>query len=238
MSDSAPSPAEQGRSLIRTRPLAALATSMTEGGWPYASLVLVACAQDATPLLLISNLAEHTRNLTAEPRVSLLFEATAGLENPLTGARLTLLGEAVRSEDAAERERFLRRHPEAELYAGFADFALWRVVPRRAHLVAGFGRIHWVEGEDLRDRAEPALAQAEGGIIEHMNEDHADAIQLYAAKLLGLEGGGWRMTGCDPEGIDLRRRGETARLSFGRRVADAAAAREELVRLVKTARTL
>lgn len=237
MSDT-PSPAEQGRALIRARPLAALATGMADGGWPYASLVLAACAPDATPLLMISALAEHTKNLMADPRVSLLFEATAGLENPLTGPRLTVLGEAVRSEAAEDRNRFLRRHPEAELYAGFGDFAVWRVVPRRAHLVAGFGRIHWVEGEEVLDRGEPALAEAEAGIIDHMNHDHADAIQLYAAKLLGLAGGDWRMTGCDPEGIDLRRGGETARLAFPRRVADAPAARQELVRLVKTARTV
>lgn len=233
-----PPPSAQGRALIRARPLAALATGMADGGWPYASLVLVACAPDATPLLMISALAEHTKNLVADPRVSLLFEATAGLENPLTGPRLTVLGEAVRSDAPEDKNRFLRRHPEAELYAGFGDFAVWRVIPRRAHLVAGFGRIHWAEGEDVLDRGEPALAEAEAGIIGHMNQDHADAVQLYAVKLLGLTGGGWRMTGCDPEGFDLRRGGETARLSFGHRVADAGAARQELVRMVKTARAV
>ncbi len=231
-----PSTALQARSLIRGRPVAALATTIADGGWPYASLVLVACAQDATPLLLISTLAEHTKNLSADPRVSLLFEATAGLDNPLTGARLSLLGRAERSEAPADRDRFLRRHPEAEMYAQFKDFAFYRVLPDRAHLVAGFGRIHWVAGDDLLDREAPALAEAEAGIIEHMNQDHADAIQLYAVKLLGLSGGGWRMTGCDAEGCDLRRGGDTARLAFSRRVLDAGAAREELVRLVKSAR--
>lgn len=231
------SPADEARLLIRSRPLATLSTSLAADGWPYGSLVLVATAIDGAPLLLISTLAEHTKNLAADDRVSLLFEATAGLENPLTGARVTVLGRAKPSSDALELQRFLRRHPEAERYAGFKDFGLYRVVPERAHLVAGFGRIHWIERSGLLTIASAALAEAEAGIVAHMNEDHADAIQLYAAKLLGFTGGGWRMSGCDPEGCDLRRGAEVARLKFGQLVQDAAAARNELVRLVKQART-
>ena len=231
-------PADEARLLIRSRPLATLSTSLAADGWPYGSLVLVAAATDGTPLLLISTLAEHTRNLAADDRVSLLFEATAGLENPLTGARVTLLGRARPSTDELDRQRFLRRHPEAELYAGFKDFGLFRIVPERAHLVAGFGRIHWIDAAGLLTIPAPALAEAEAGIVTHMNEDHLDAIQLYAVKLLGLSGGAWRMTGCDPEGCDLRRGSEVARLKFGQLVQDAAAARGELVRLVKQARAV
>jgi len=231
-------PADEARLLIRSRPLATLSTSLAADGWPYGSLVLVAAATDGTPLLLISTLAEHTRNLAADDRVSLLFEATAGLENPLTGARVTLLGRARPSTDELDRQRFLRRHPEAELYAGFKDFGLFRIVPERAHLVAGFGRIHWIDAAGLLTIPAPALAEAEAGIVTHMNEDHLDAIQLYAVKLLGLSGGGWRMTGCDPEGCDLRRGPQVARLKFGQLVQDAAAARSELVRLVKQARAV
>ncbi|WP_119420352.1 HugZ family protein [Desertibaculum subflavum] len=229
-------PADQARALIRARPVAALSTALAADGWPYGSLVLVATAIDGTPLLLISTLAEHSRNLAADDRVSLLFEATSGLADPLTGARVTLLGQARPSADPLDRQRFLRRHPEAEMYAGFKDFGLYRVAPLRAHLVAGFGRIHWIDGSELLTIPAPALAEAEAGIVTHMNDDHLDAIQLYAARLLGLTGGGWRMTGCDPEGCDLRREAEVARLKFGQLVQDAAAARTELVRLVKQAR--
>lgn len=232
------SPADEARALIRARPIAALSTALQADGWPYGSLVLVATAPDGAPLLLISTLAEHTRNLAADDRVSLLFEATAALENPLTGARVSVLGRARASSDPLERQRFLRRHPEAELYAGFKDFGLFRIVPERAHLVAGFGRIHWIDGAGLLTIASAALVEAEAGIVTHMNDDHLDAIQLYAAKLLGLAGGGWRMTGCDPEGCDLRCGAEVARLKFGYVVEDAAAARMELVRLVKLARAM
>ena len=124
------------------------------------------------------------------------------------------------------------------MYADFGDFAFWRVEVSRAHLVAGFGRIHWIDGRDLlldMTGAE-ALAATERDIVAHMNDDHADAIQLYATRLLGRSGEGWRMTGLDPEGLDLRRAGEVARLPFDRRVTDAESARAELVRLAKRAR--
>jgi putative heme iron utilization protein len=205
-----------------------------EAGAPYASLVLVAIDHDASALLLISQLADHTKNLRADGRVSLLFDGTQGLAEPLAGARVTLQGIAAPSDDARVRARFLARHPGAAMYADFRDFGFWRVAPGRAHLVAGFGRIYWIDA--LRLDAAPELAAAEPGIVAHMNQDHTDAVQLYATKLLGRQGGGWAMTGIDPEGIDLRREGEIARLAFGRLVRDADTARAELVRLVKQAR--
>ncbi len=232
------SPSDEARALIRGRPLAALATAMADGHWPYASLVLAACTQDGMPLLLLSALAEHTKNMGVDDRVSLLFEAGAGLANPLTGARVTVLGTVQATDDPLDRARFLRRHPEAAAYADFKDFRFYRVLPARAHLVAGFGRIHWVEGAELLTMPAPALAAAEAGIVEHMNADHGDALQLYAVKLLGLTGGGWVMTGCDSAGCDLRRGAEVARVPFASAVTDAAAARSELVRLVKAARTV
>ena len=233
----ATSPGAAARRLMRSRRMAALATRMADGGWPYASLVLTAADPDGWPILLLSRLAEHTRNLEAEPRASLLFEAVEGLESPLTGARATVLGRAERSAEPRLRARFLARHPDAAGYADFADFGFFRLSVERAHLVAGFGRIHWAERPDVVYGGDwAALAEREADIVAHMNGDHADAVQLYAAKLCGREGGGWRMTGCDPEGFDLARGAETLRLDFDRPVADADAARTELVRLVKRAR--
>lgn len=148
-------PAVQCRRLIRAADRAALATAAAEGKggvggpWPYASLVLVACDRDGSPLLLISDLADHTRNLRADPRVSLLYDGTAGLGDPLTGARVTLQGEAEQVGDDGLMELYLARHPTAKTYADFKDFHLFRVRPLRAHLVAGFGRIHWIEAGDL-----------------------------------------------------------------------------------------
>ena len=231
-------PGAAARRLIRSRRLAALATGMAADGWPYASLVLAAADHDGTPILLLSRLAEHTRNLEAEPRASLLFEAVEGLESPLTGARATILGRAERSAEPRLRARFLARHPDAAGYADFGDFGFFRLNVERAHLVAGFGRIHWAErGDVLFSGPTEALAEREADIVAHMNADHADAVQLYAAKLAGREGGGWRLTGCDPEGFDLARGAETLRLDFDAPVADAEAARAALVRLVKQARS-
>ena len=190
-------------------------------GRPYVSLVASACDIDASPLLLLSDLAQHTRNLLADPRVSLLFEDTGDHPDRLAGPRLTLLGRAERCDDPRAAARFAARHPASAAYAGFADFHLYRVAIERGHLVAGFGRIAWIEDGELRFATEaPALAAAEAEIVAHMNADHADAIALYAERLLGQQGEGWRMTGIDPEGLDPRREGETKRLGLCRAGAD------------------
>jgi putative heme iron utilization protein len=223
---------ETARRLVRAADRAALATLME--GAPYASLVLSACDQRGAPLLLISRLAQHTMNIDRDPRVSLLFDATQGLDDPLTGARVSLQGRAHRIEDKALLARYVARHPSAEAYVGFADFGLFRVAPDRAHLVAGFGRIHWIE--DVLGEAAPALEAAEPEILAHMNADHAEAVELFARNLCGKEGTGWRLSGIDPEGADLRAGGSIARLDFDTRVVDAAMARKELVRLAKVAR--
>jgi heme iron utilization protein len=206
-------PAVLGRLLARGCIRAALATSLN--GTPYASLVLVTVDLDASPLLLLSDLAQHSRNISFDPRISLLLDATTGHTDPLTGPRLTLLGQARPSDDPRCLARFVAHHPTSAVYAGFRDFRLYRVAVERGHLVAGFGRIDWIDGRDYLFATDAgALAAAEPEILDQMNEDHADAITLYANRLLRREGAGWRMTGIDPEGIDLRCKGETARLDF------------------------
>ncbi len=223
---------------MREVPRVALGTLEVAGGAPYVSLAMVALDPAGRPLLLLSDLADHTRNLKADPRVSLLFDGTAGLESPLAGARASVQGRIAVANDEADRRRYVARHPDAELYAGFTDFNLYRVEVERVHLVAGFGRIHWVGAERLLAPVASSLAAREADVVGHMNDDHADAIQLYAAQLLGRSGSGWRMTGVDAEGADLRRGGETARLWFDKPVQDAESCRVELVRLVKRARAL
>ena len=226
------------RDLLRGLDRAALASALPgeTGAWPYASLVLVAVDHDLSPLLLLSDLAEHTKAIQADSRVSLLFDGTAGLDQPLTGSRVTVLGRAERTADDRTKARFLARHPDAALYAGFKDFHFYRVTVERTHLVGGFGKIRWIDRADLVAPQAPGLADAEAGIVTHMNEDHADAIQLYAGKLLGLEGAAWHMTGIDPEGLDLRQGGQVARLTFEAPLAAAGEARKVLVALVAKAR--
>ena len=237
---SAPAPETLARGLIRGLDRAVLSSSLARdglAGWPYGSLVLVATDHDLSPLLLLSDLADHSRNIAREPRVSLLFDGTAGAADPLTAARLSLLGRIARDDAAGPRARFLARHPSAARYAGFGDFHLYRVAIEASHLVAGFGRIHWLDATALAPPHVPAaLVAAEPDIVAHMNQDHADAVDLYANRLLGRAGAGWRMTGIDAEGVDLRRDGEVARLGFPAPIADGEAARAALVRLVKDAR--
>ena len=232
----AKSPAQQARAVARACKTASLATAMAgQNGQPYASLVLVAFDHDASPILLLSRLAEHTRNLIANDRVSLLCDGTAGMAEPLTGPRVSLLGRAAKTEEPRHRDRFLARHPSAGMYAGFGDFAFYHLAIERAHIVAGFGRIHWLDDYLYNGETQP-LAEAEGEILQHMNGDHTDAVQLYAQKLLGKSGDGWRLCGIDPEGCDIIQEQELARLNFSKTIATADDARTELVRLVKQAR--
>ena len=148
---------DDARALLRAASQATLATIFSttgtrdRGGWPFASLVLIAHDRDGSPLLLLSDLAEHSRNIKADDRVSLLIDGTAGLTDPLTGPRLTVLGRARRSADPSHRRRFLAAHASAALYADFADFAVYHVAVDSAHLVAGFGRIQWISAAALLD---------------------------------------------------------------------------------------
>jgi putative heme iron utilization protein len=137
------------RALLAAGGAATLAT-LAAGGGPFASYVVTAPAADGTPLLLLSRLAEHTRNLERDSRASLLFvrEPSAGVE-AMTAVRLTLTGRVTNDDDPASRRRFLQSNPEAERYAGFADFSLYRFRADRGHLVAGFGRIVTLAPEDL-----------------------------------------------------------------------------------------
>jgi hypothetical protein len=226
------------KKLLREGRSGALATLMPPAGDPYCSLVNVATAADGAPLLLISRLAVHTRNILADPRVSLMLdERKEG--DPLQGARVMLMGTAAATHDAEARRRYLARQPEAEMFAGFADFAFYRVELKAAHLVAGFGRIVDLKPQDvLTDTADAAeLVAAEPGILAHMNDDHADAVRLYATKLLGAPDGDWRCVGCDPEGLELQHGRTALRLPFRQRVRAPGVLRQVLKQMADEART-
>lgn len=231
--------ADSVRHLVRGAASASLATRLPEDGAPYASLVLLACDMSAQPILFLSDLAEHSRNIAADPRVSVLVDGTAGLRDRLAGARVTLQGTAEPVDDEPIKARYLRRHPSASIYADFADFRTYRVTIARAHLVAGFGRIAWIDGGAVALPAGDfaALRDAEPGIVEHMNADHADAMADMARHLRGSTHGDWRMAGVDPEGCDLiDDDGSLLRLPFDRQVNDPQQCRAELVRLTRRAR--
>jgi putative heme iron utilization protein len=228
------------RSLLRRSRQGALATLMRGSGDPYCSLVNVASHCDGSPILLISRLALHTKNILADPRVSLMLDERAE-GDPLEGARIMLAGRAEQADGASEavlRRRYLNAHPSAEVFVNFKDFSFFQIKPAAAHLVAGFGRIVDLEpGQFLTELSDAdALLEAEQGAIEHMNADHRDAMNLYATKLLGAEDADWRCTGCDPDGIDMQSGAKTLRLDFPERVTNATALRKMLVKLAAEAR--
>jgi putative heme iron utilization protein len=213
---------------------------MAGSGDPYCSLVNVASHSDAAPILLISRLALHTKNILADNRVSLMLDERAA-GDPLEGARIMLAGRAEEASGdlaALLRRRYLNAHPSAEAFVDFKDFSFFRIVPSGAHLVAGFGRIIDLQPAqfltDITDAAE--LLAAEQGAVEHMNEDHREAMNLYATKLLGAEPADWTCTGCDPDGMDMQAGTATLRLDFPERVTSGGELRKMLVRLANEAR--
>jgi putative heme iron utilization protein len=232
--------ADLARSLLRRSRQGALATLMANSGDPYCSLVNVASHADGSPILLISRLALHTKNILADARVSLMLDQRAE-GDPLEGSRIMLAGraeEASGDQAAILRRRYLNAHPSAEAFVNFNDFSFFRIRPTAGHLVAGFGRIVDLKPAqfltDISDAA--ALLEAEQGAIDHMNADHRDAMNLYATGLLGAEPADWRCTGCDPDGIDLQAGPITLRLDFPERIVTPAALRQMLKQLADQAR--
>jgi hypothetical protein len=227
------------RSLLRRSRQGALATLTAGSGDPYCSLVNVASDADASPILLISRLALHTRNILGDSRVSLMLDERAA-GDPLEGARIMLSGQA--EEIAADRDivrqRYLNAHPTAEVFVDFKDFSFFRIRPTGTHLVAGFGRILDLKPEqfltDISDAS--ALLEAEQSAVEHMNSDHQEALGLYATRLLGAGSADWRCSGIDPDGIDLQAGNETLRLDFPERITGPGDLRKMLVRLAEQAR--
>jgi len=226
----------EAKRLLRTIRAGALAT-LDSNGFPFATLVNVATASDGAPILLMSKLAAHTRNLEARGEASILLAQT-GKGDPLAHPRLTVSGTLARDADPALRARFLARHPKSALYADFADFSFWRMTPRSFHLNGGFARAADFEPATVLTDLIGAddLIAAEQGAVEHLNADHADALRLYAAKLDGQADARWHATGIDPEGLDLASGDKTSRIRFSSRVATAAGLREILVALAKQSR--
>jgi putative heme iron utilization protein len=233
-------PARVVRSLLRRSRQGALATLMAGSGDPYCSLVNVATHPDNSPILLISRLAVHTRNILGDSRVSLMLDERAE-GDPLEGSRIMLNGraeQAAGSELEILRRRYLKAHPSAETFVDFEDFSFFRIKPGGTHLVAGFGRIVDLKPERfLTDiSGAEALLEAEQGAVDHLTAAHRDAINLYATRLLGAAAAEWFCSGCDPDGLDLQAANKTLRLDFPERVTGPGELRKMLVELADQAR--
>lgn len=229
------------RTLLRTIRAGALATLDPATGHPIATLTSVATDIDGSPVMLLSQLSAHRANLERDPRASILL-ARGGKGDPLAHPRLTAIGAAARVEAAAEaarlRTRFLARHPKAQLYVDFSDFAFFRLRVESGHLNGGFARAATLAPHDLLADAADAAAVAafHDDAVAHMNDDHRDAASLYATRLAGARAGDWRVTGLDPLGVDLAAGDETARVAFAEPVRDAGGLRAALVALAQAAR--
>ena len=231
----------EAKRLARGIKLGSLCTIDRATGHPIATLSTMATDYDGVPILLLSQLSAHTRNLDADPRASILL-AQGGKGDPLAHPRVTLIGRAEKQGDPAIRERlkgrFLRRNPKSALYADFGDFAFWRLELSAAHLNGGFAKAADFSAAEFLTPLEGAddLLTAEEGALEHMNADHPAALSLYATKLAGEPEGRWRATGLDPEGIDLAAGDLTTRVAFPRRVVAPGELRDALVEMAARAR--
>ena len=231
------------RALIRQARFGSLGVLDPADGAPFVSRVAIATEPDGHPVMLVSELSRHTQALRADPRCSLLV-GEPGKGDPLAHPRLSITGlarflEPETPDHTAARRRFLARHQKAKLYADFSDFTFVRIVMARASLNGGFARAYAMGESDLLLDDHPALeelAAMEEGAVAHMNEDHLDAIALYAEKLAGRAPGNWRMTSFDPEGLDLVDGDKVARVAFEPPLKTAEDLRPRLVALAKAAR--
>lgn len=230
----------EAKRLLRSIRSGALA-SISDNGAPLASLTALATMPGGEPILLLSRLALHTRQLERDGRCSLLL-AQGGRGDPLAHPRLSLTGTAAPAGERrdAAATRFLARNPKSKLYAGFPDFSFWIVAIDKAHLNGGFARAATFESSDLLTATAGSedLIAGETGALEHMNADHRDALSLYATKLLRLPEGEWRVSGIDPEGLDLVSGDRTGRLAFLDRIRDGSGLRRCLVTLAEEARRI
>lgn len=217
---------------MRGTGVASLATLERGTGGPYVSMITVATETDGTPLFLISNLALHTRNLQADPRASILFVAGNELQDPLALGRVSVMGHAEKAETGLARTRFLARHPEAEVYAGFADFAIWRLRVDKGHFVGGFGRIGTIAGDQLvrKDTALSAWEAEISRVLNDVNARYGSRLAQLAAQR-GHKAGDWRLAACDPEGGELLSAGTAIRLVFAEPILDLAGIPQALERL-------
>ena len=240
-----PSDAERGRTLLAAARTGALATvALDPAGFPFGSLVAYAVDDLGRPLLCLSDLAEHSRNLAADPRASLMAAAT-GDGDPLALARVTVVGPVVELHDDAREaalRTYLDRHPDA-FYATFDDFRFYRLEVDSVRYVGGFGRMSWVSADDHAAAEPDPLRPHAAGIVEHMNDDHAEALVLYCrvfggraaterAEMVGVDRYGFTMLARD-EGADDR---TAVRIAFGRSVETAGAVRMAMIDLLREAR--
>jgi putative heme iron utilization protein len=241
---------EEVRALIDMERNGVLSTlSKRFRGWPFGSITPFTTSVSGEPLILISEIAEHTRNLRHDARTSLLVQDSRALEDPQAGARVTLIGYAVPVagpyiDDA--RARYLKQFPNSAGYFDAHDFSLFRIQITDVRFIGGFGEIYWLKGEEVVDSARNSgidpLAPHIASICDHMNQDHADALSLYGAAYAGLNSESARMIHVDGHGFDMvaQEQGNHRhlRIDFASPVTTTDEVRAAMIDLVKRAREI
>jgi putative heme iron utilization protein len=225
----------EARRYLRRHHAGVLATlSKRLGGYPFGSVVPFILDHDAQPVVLVSRLAEHTKNMAADPRASLLVHDVA--EDVQTAARLTLVGDAAPvPEPATVAARYLRRFPDAQGLLDLGDFTFWRLRAVFVRHVAGFGAIRSITPQSFAP-PENRLAEVEDEIVAHMNVDHGGTLRGYCHHATGVEPSSAVLIGIDCDGLDVRADGALIRIEFDTPVTNAGKAREVLAELARRTR--
>jgi len=201
-------------------------------GYPFGSIAPYALNYESEPTILISDIAQHTRNIRQNNKVSLtVFDQC--VDDPQSHGRLTWIGDAepIDPNDTAIRERYLRYFPSAESYFETHDFSFYRIRLRRVRFIGGFGQIFWIEPDAMLIKN--PFRETEKGIIEHMNRDHHKALFHYC-KVLGRESvDAVVMTGIDSEGFDLLADKRKLRIDFDSPIETVDEARANLIELAR-----
>ncbi|MBD22303.1 MAG: hypothetical protein CL572_01390 [Alphaproteobacteria bacterium] len=222
----------------------------------YSTFVMTAFDYDLSPLLLLSNLSEHTTNIINNSSVSLMVCEENNLynffpkfknkfpgidyEDPMSRPRVTLIGNIKKTTDTNHRRRFLNRHPAAKLYSNFGDMNFYKIEIKTAHLIGGFAHVKWFKKNELVNKQNLNYINSEANIISHMNDHHNESIKLYLQKFIknikSIEKrGNWKIVGIDPDGFDLRKKKLLTRLFFDKEISNAKKLRGMFVKLHKEA---
>ena len=227
--------------------------TMMKDKFSYSTFTLTAFDYDLSPIILLSDLSEHTTNITNNHSSSLMLceerklydyfpkfnNKSFDYEDPMSRPRVTLIGKFKKTKNVHHKRRFLKRHPASNFYANFRDMNFYKMEIKSAHLIGGFAQVKWFKSKELLCKKFINFEQSEMDIIEHMNSSHGESIKLYVKKLMKKQvssqesRGDWNIVGIDPDGFDLRKKNIVVRFFFEKEINDAKKLRGIFVSLHK-----
>ncbi len=223
--------------------------------FPYSSFILTAFDYDLSPIIMVSDLSEHTKNLGYNnlasimlyeeqkmykffPKFNLNDKKEFFYEDPMSRPRVTLIGKLRKTKSKVHKDRFLSRHLASNLYAGFEDMNFFVMDILAAHLVGGFAQVKWFSNNDLKCKDFENFEKYENQIIEHMNNCHSESLKEYVRAFIPEyfeNDSNWKLIGIDPDGFDLRMGSKILRYSFDKQINDPKKLKETFVNLYKLA---